>query len=293
MEPRLRGHPAEYFGHPYTIHSAIVEEKRQRQHRPFLDEECKKPRKSQPEIKIGICTVGYKTAFLPSHTPVIICPYRFNIDPVYRAIEREYISHIDPNNLIWVPEVSLGAAGSVDFAVVRESNLRDFLCVEFQAAGTTGTPWEAVQEYKRTGGFSKDRYNYGINWANEFTKTMMQQAYKKGILIEMWHRRIVFAMQDVGMRYLQETNDTSGLHEQRNDDPIHFCVFQMVWNDGDQHWGLVLNRKLSTNAEGIRKMLSGSPEDVWPTENEVIENIRRKMQAENLSARSQRSLNTF
>jgi hypothetical protein len=86
--------------------------------------------------------------------------------------------------------------------------------VEFQAAGTTGTPWEAVLDFQKSRKFSKQTYNYGINWANEFAKTMMQQVYKKGMVVESWNKRIVFVMQDVGMEYLKAGSyNITGLHE--------------------------------------------------------------------------------
>lgn len=251
---------------------------------------------------MGVCTVGYTAGFTSGPVPVIICGYRFYAPQVRQVlpsdynfavretIQREYYSQVEAEKVLWVPEVSLEAAGSVDYVVVDRTDLNNFLCVEFQAAGTTGTPWEAVLEFQKTGKFSKDRYDFGINWANEFSKTMMQQAYKKGVIMESWHRRIVFAIQEVGMTYLELNSDASGLHEKDDRDAVHFCTFNMAWIPSEQRWGLRLARKLSTDAEGVRKMLSGTPEGAWPTEAGFVENIVRKMRAERLGPSSQAHL---
>lgn len=217
--------------------------------------------------------------------PVIICPYRFYYAPVYHAIEREYLASVPQTELVWVPEVSLGAAGSVDFAVTRKNNIEDFLCVEFQASGTTGTPWKAILEYQKTGKFSKNTYKYGMNWANEFAKTMMQQVCKKGVVVQGWkNRKIVFVFQDVGMIYLEKNYDTTGLHEPHDTDAIHFCMLKMIWNDTLDAWIPTFARKLSTDADGILRMLSGSPVEGRATEKEFIENLKRKMLAEGLGS---------
>ena len=113
----------------------------------------------------------------------------------------------------------MGSAGSIDYALakvkhVTPTKVEDFICIEFQAAGTTGTPWEAVLDFQQARQFTRRNYEYGINWANEFAKAMMQQVYKKGMVVESWNKRIVFVLQDVGMRYLKAgLYDTTGLHE--------------------------------------------------------------------------------
>ena len=57
-------------------------------------------------------------------------------------------------------------------------------------------------EFKKDRAFKNDSYNYGINWANEFMKTMMQQVYKKGKIIHSWGRKIIFVVQDLAIDYL-------------------------------------------------------------------------------------------
>lgn len=256
-EPELTQHPTEIFGYPFVDASSEAQDARQEQFCPFLSGECKKPRKSQPLIKVGVCTVGYKGNFLEQMTPIIICPHRLKESVIYRTIEKLYFGEAKPSQIKWVSEVSCGVAGSIDFvaAKMEHSTIQDFICVEFQAAGTTGTPWEAVLDFQQTISFKKKTYKYGINWANEFSKTMMQQVYKKGLVMEYWRKKIVFVIQDVGLDYIQHATDASGLHEVREEDSIHFCTFRMVWNEQLGTWRLSFDKRVGTNTEGIRKIL--------------------------------------
>ena len=279
-EPQFTQHPTEIFGYPYVIKDSVVQEIREKQFCPFLNGECKKPRKSQPDVKIGICTVGYKGKYLKKITPIIICPHRFEKLGVYNTIKELYFGNLpDGYQIRWVSEVSCGVAGSIDFvaAKMKGEEIEDFLCVEFQAAGTTGTPWQAVLDFKQTRSFQEKTYKYGINWANEFTKTMMQQVYKKGMVVENWGKKIVFVLQDVGLTYIQATTDAQDLQEARDDDPIHFCTFRMVWDKNSKAWQLKFDKRMSTNIEGIRKILGGAPEDEFPTISDFESNINNRL----------------
>ena len=279
-EPKITQHPTEIFGYPFTNKDSVVQAKREEQFCPFLDGECKKPRKSQPEVKIGICTVGYKGNFLEKVTPVIVCPHRFREPIVYDTIKKLYFGDLpDGYQIRWASEVSCGGAGSIDFvaAKMKGEEIEDFLCVEIQTAGTTGTPWQAVVDFKRTGAFQKKTYKYGINWANQFIKTMMQQVYKKGMVIESWGKKIVFVIQDVGLTYIQSTTDAQGLHEARDNDAIHFCTFRTIWDKNSQIWHLEFDKRMSTDIEGIRRILGGTHEDEFPTISEFENNISRRL----------------
>lgn len=279
-EPRLYKFPAELFGFAYSNLSEAAQKARQEQYCPFLQDECKKPRKSEPYIKVGICSVGYKGKHADKHLPVIICPHRFQFDVVQNTIQEKYFPNIAPNNLVWFPEAHITTTvGFFDYVVAHVDRrgdsvkVLDFICVELQAAGTTGTPWEAVLEHKQTGKFSKDTYDYGINWANEFAKTMMQQAYKKGLIVRQWKKKLVFVIQDIGLRYLEQNYDTSGLRQPKQSDPIEFCALGMAWADKKNAWELEFVRRVSTDTDGIRKMLGGVSQDLFPTSDEFIQRL--------------------
>jgi hypothetical protein len=140
-EPPLHKYPAEIFGYPYSDVSPVVQEGRKQQHCPFLQGECKKPRKSQPHIKVGVCSVGYKGGLSDKHLPIIICPHRFELGVVKETIRQFYFPAVPQPNLQWVPEVHLGKAiGFVDYVGAsidpNTGHVTDFVCVEVQAAGT-------------------------------------------------------------------------------------------------------------------------------------------------------------
>lgn len=83
-------------------------------------------------------------------------------------------------------EVTMGVSGNVDYVALKinenGTNADDFLCIEFQANGTTGSPYPYVRDLLQNGRYTGS-YTYGLNWANEFMKTMMQQVYKKGQVV--------------------------------------------------------------------------------------------------------------
>ena len=283
-EPAIGKYPTEVFGHPYTATSEAARRAREDQHCPFIGDTCKKPRKSEPQIKVGVCSLGYRGRFLDAFRPVLLCPNRFHVDTVYRDLERRYFTDLRPDEEVrWVPEVSLSNVGSVDYvaAKVRRfgaiGELLDFTCVEFQAAGTTGTPFEAVRQLRETGRYSENSYPYGINWVNEFVKTGLQQIYRKGLILEDWGKRLVFVVQDVALEYYRANFDTSVLHQPRDDDSINLFTLKMVWNDAAEQWDLRPDEVLGATTDGIRRILSGVLDDEFPSVESFRDNIRAKM----------------
>ncbi len=276
-EPKIKKFPTEIFCHPYTKHTKEAKKALDEQYCAYLKGTCKKPRKSESHIKVGVCSVGYK-GFLDDYQPIIICPHRFNDTALFEAIKKQYLdSWKEP--IEWVSEVNIGVGGSVDYVAIqrnKDNEITDFLCVEFQAGGTTGTPWQAVLDFKADRKFTQDSYPYGINWANEFMKTMMQQVYKKGKIIEHWQRKIVFVVQDVALTYLKQAVDTSGLRPANDNDPVHFCTFCLDWNEKTNKWELVFNEKVSTDLEGINRILSGADKDRYLTQEQFKANILKK-----------------
>jgi hypothetical protein len=273
-KPVLKKQPVEIFGVPYREGASMLKAEIQQQYCPFINGTCVKPRKSEPHIKVGICSLGYKTGANEEHEPVIVCPQRFKEKVMFDAIRKNYLHW---TNIEWITEVSMGVGGSIDYVAItidRSGKIIDFFCVEIQAAGTTGSPYPAITDIKNTGRFQRDSYNYGINWANEFSKTMMQQAYKKGKIVNHWGRKIVFVLQNVGLQYIKSACDTSKLQSSLTELPVDFCTFKMNWNGKQNAWELEFDAIASTDVEGINRMLGGVPVDTYPTENEFIENIR-------------------
>jgi hypothetical protein len=273
-EPNLEKLPTEIFGHPYTANSAKAKDDLQNQFCPFLQGECKKPRKSEPHIKVGICSVGYKGNYLDNAMPVIVCPHRFLTDYIFQTVQEKYFP--EWQNVKWVSEVNIGG-GNVDFVAVEivGEQIKDFICIELQASGTTGSAWQGVLDTKKHGKFQSEKYVVGINWKNEFVKTMMQQVFHKGQVVALWKRKIVFVIQDGGLEYMQKTCDTSRLREKNDADPIHFCIVSLVWKE--TFWDFQLSQTLSTDIEGASKIIGGNLEEKYPTEETFKERIKKKL----------------
>ena len=275
IEPKIGKFPTEVFGQVYCDGSGEARKKIHAQYCPFLDSECKKPRKSEPHIKVGTCSVGYKGSFTDKYIPVIICPHRLDTPEVFQTIQEQFFS--DWKNTAYAKEVGMGVGGSVDFVAYQttKEKITDFVCIEFQAGGTTGTPWQAVQELKQYGHYKQDSYDYGINWANEFVKTMMQQVYKKGKLATFWKKSIIFVVQDIAIDYIRGACDTSGLKEYNKESYIHFCTFSMKWEK--DRWMLIFKEKISSDIDGINKILSGAHQDEYFSVEDFISNIESKL----------------
>jgi hypothetical protein len=287
-KPILKKYPTEIFGCPYVEESNALNTEIQQQYCPFIKGTCVKPRKSEPHIKVGICSLGYKGGFIGDFEPVIVCPQRFKESIMFDTIRKQYLSHW--TNIEWITEVNIGVGGSVDYVAItkdKSGKIKDFFCVEIQAAGTTGSPYPAIIDILETGKFQRESYNFGINWANEFSKTMMQQAYKKGKIVNHWGRKIVFVLQDVGLQYIKSACDTSKLLKKSKEMPIDFCTFKMNWDVNQNVWRLEFDTILSTDIDGINRMLGGATVEMYLTEEEFIVNIIRKGVADKILNRNE------
>lgn len=270
-------HPVEVFCYDFENKTKQCELARKQQYCKYIKGTCVKPRKSEPHVKVGICSLGSTLNKKRQIHPVIICPQRFKEESMFETIREKYLSHWE--NVKWIQEVNIGVGGNVDYVAVqvdKHDRVNDFLCVEIQAAGTTGSPYPWVKELLELGHYTDSKKkSYGINWANEFTKTMMQQAYKKGKIVENWHRKIVFVVQDLAMEYLEKTSDCSQLTKYNSESPVDFCTFNLVWEE-NKDWILSFDQIRSTTIDGISLILGGANVSDYPTEKEFIGNIVKK-----------------
>ena len=107
----------------------------------------RKTEKKRTSYKIGICSIGSTVNKSKDIHPVIICPQRFKEESMFESIREKYLAHW--KNVKWIQEVNIGVGGNVDYVAVEVDEydrVKDFLCVEIQAAGTTGTPYPWVKE---------------------------------------------------------------------------------------------------------------------------------------------------
>lgn len=275
MEPIIGKFPIEVFGHCYNEKTKECLRDWENQYCPYLQKECTKPRKSEPEIKVGICSLGYNNK--DRCVPVIVCPFRFLEDNiVFNTIKKRFFNSW--KSVKWVKEVNMGVSGNVDYVAAKiddtTNEVVDFFCVEFQANGTTGSPYPYIKDLFKYGKYTTD-YTFGLNWANEFMKTMMQQVYKKGNVVKTWNKKIVFVIQDVALSYLRETVDTSDLR-QTEEDVIHFLTFKEVWNNELNNFTLVEDEWVSTDLEGINKILAGANAKEYLSKDDFMKNVISK-----------------
>lgn len=271
--------PIEIFGHDcsngHLSEAAKISLKQQ--YCKYVHGTCLKPRKSTPKIKVGICTLGATVNKNPEIRPIIICPQRFKEETVFESIRLHYLKNW--SNVKWVSEVKLGIAGSVDYVAIElDSNktIKNFQCVEFQTAGTTGSPYPYIKDLQQYGDFHHAHHTYGINWANEFVKTMMQQAYKKGKIMEFWKRKIIFVLQDAAWEYISSSTDCSQVVGFNWDNPVDFCTFSLRYKNNNNLWKLEFNNIYSTTINGVSTIIGGAKVDEYPTENEFKDYILKK-----------------
>ncbi len=216
----------------------------------YIDKKCDKTRKSQPEIAIGTCIVGY------AGNPVIICPHRFL---QHRQIFQDVVpllDHHQPSNQIHViPEITL-PGGSVDYFIVsvQADTIVDYLALEIQALDTTGSVWFSRQKMIREEigipvEIPTNDSSYGINWKMT-AKTILIQMHHKVETLELLGKKLVLVIQDVFFNYMQTEFSTQSLQEANRGNSAHFHIYTL-----NENFVLQLMAQHSTTATGIERML--------------------------------------
>jgi hypothetical protein len=241
----------------------------------YLEGRCDKNRKSEPDLTIGTCTVGYMGK------PTIICPHRFLqerqvfIDAIH-LLEQ----HQPGNQLHVIPEIEV-PGGSIDYIVasVYRGEIKDYLGLEIQALDTTGTVWPARQALlsELTGASvpgSKSSISYGINWKMS-AKTILIQMHHKVETFERLGKKLILAIQDIFFDYMTREFTTSGLRSPKVSDPAHFHVYQMQ-QDAKGAFSIELKERTSTTTVGIEQMLGlGRTMDI--PESDLLARIQSKI----------------
>lgn len=271
MQPDIEKHPVEFYGEFYTNRDA-AEEGRKEDHCPFLGSTCKKRRKSEGE-SIGTCSVGYRGRGQAEYKPHCICPHRFETDEILGDVE-ELLT--DAGEYFTTPEVPL-LGTSIDYvAGKRDSSGKviDFAGVEIQALDTTGSVWPYREAYYDDSESMDDTDGtFGINWAMSLTKTMMQQAFKKGKVFRDWDENLIFLVQDVSIDYIRDNYDDSGLRSARSDDPVHFYSYSLDYDYEKERYCWEPDEKLSADIEGVTNMMVAPEDQQPPTRNEFCNTV--------------------
>lgn len=271
MQPEIGKHPVEFYGQFYANRDD-AEEGKEEDYCPFLDDTCKKRRKSEGE-SIGTCSVGYRGRGQDEYKPTCICPHRFETDSVLGEIEPLFT---DEGEYFTTPEVPLTGT-SIDYVAGKmdsDGNVLDFAGIEIQALDTTGSVWPYRENYYDDNADMEDTDGtYGINWAMSLSKTMMQQAFKKGQVFREWGENLIFLVQDVSIDYLRSNYNASRLREAREDDPVHFYSYSMEFNYDTENYEWEIDEKLSTDIEGVTNMMVAPEDEDAPTRQDFCSTI--------------------
>ena len=273
MGPEVDKYPVEFYGEFYANRQE-AREGMEDDHCPFLGGTCKKRRKSEGE-SIGTCSVGYRGRGQEEYRPHCICPHRFETEEIFSEIEPLFT---DEGSYFTTPEVSLQGT-SIDYvAGKRDSDGRvlDFAGVEIQALDTTGSVWPYREAYFEDEDMEDVDGTYGINWAMSLTKTMMQQAFKKGQVFRDWGENLIFLIQDVSLEYIRDNYDSSGLRGAREDDPVHFYSYSLVYDYDEENYHWELDEKVSSTIEGVSNMMIPPEDDEPPTRAEFCSQVSER-----------------
>jgi len=252
---------------------------------PFVDRKCYKVRKSRPDVSIGTCSVAHGRKL----DPVAICPLRL--------LERRQVftdclhllltSHEPGNELHIVNEINI-PGGSVDYflASTRSAKVRDFVGVELQTMDTTGTVWPERQRFLQSKGLRVTRADiqssrpFGMNWKMT-AKTVLVQLHHKIQTFEHINKRLVLAIQDRLLSYMQSQFRFGHLTNARLGDPMQIHAYSLGLNPDRSAYVLSLSERLSTDSAGIAACLGLQAEAKVDLE-DVVRQIEAKLSNDSL-----------
>lgn len=223
----------------------------------FCSKKCYKTRKSSPDTAIGTCSINWGKKIEQS---LVICPERFlERGQIFLDCIHLLTIHEPGNQLHVVPEVQI-PGGHVDYFLVsvKSGQVVDFVGMEIQALDTTGSLWGIRQNLCSTLGIPTEhsnieQYNFGINWKMT-AKTILMQMHHKIKTFENINRKLVLVLQNKLLEYMEKEFRFEHLRSQPSiSDSLHIHAYNFSKNIA---WHLDLDKRLSTNANGIAECLN-------------------------------------
>lgn len=221
---------------------------------PYTQRTCTKMRKSDPEIKIGTCSVRYQ------NQDVIICPFRLlEHNQIFIDCLHLLAMHEPGNELYLVPEVQI-PGGHVDYFLVSAKNkkVKDFIGIELQAIDTTGSVWSERQKFLDEQGIEvsledlHSKQSFGMNWKMTL-KTILVQMHHKSETFEHLNKHLVLIIQKPLYEHMQNDFNCDNIKGVRLGDPIHIHSYNFEQNDAQLC--LSLHTRVSTDSAGIANCL--------------------------------------
>lgn len=221
---------------------------------PYTQRICTKMRKSDPEIKIGTCSVRYQDQ------DIIICPFRLlEHNQIFIDCLHLLTMHEPGNELYVVPEVKI-PGGKVDYFLVsaKDKKVRDFIGIELQTIDTTGAVWPARQKFLNEQGIEvnpvdlKSKKPFGMNWKMTL-KTILVQMHHKSETFEHLNKHLILIIQKPLYERMKSNFDFGGIDGVRLGDPVHIHSYNFEENINKLN--LSLHTRISTDSVGIAKSL--------------------------------------
>lgn len=221
---------------------------------PFTHKICTKMRKSDPDIKIGTCSVKYQ------EQDIIICPFRLlEHNQIFIDCLHLLTMHEPGNELYLIPEVQI-PGGHVDYFLVSAKNkkIKDFTGIELQTMDTTGTVWPERQRFLSECGIQIDKSDlnnkksFGMNWKMTL-KTILIQMHHKSETFEHLNKHLVLIIQKPLYDHMISNFDFREITGVRLGDPVHIHSYDFKNQNGKL--SLSLNTRVSTDSNGIAKCL--------------------------------------
>lgn len=248
----------------------------------YSHKRCFKVRKSEADVSIGTCTVGYGK----DCRDIIICPNRLlERKQIFMDCIHLLTLHQPGYELHIVPEVSI-PGGSVDyFLVSTDANrkVKDFVGIELQTMDTTGTVWPerelALQELGLMAGTPVSEKSFGMNWKMT-AKTILVQLHHKIDTFESINKHLVLVIQDHLLEYIKQEFAFNGFSSQPLlGDSMHIHAYKLKEEGAD--YKIILDSRYSTDSKGIA-MLLGLNANANIGIDEIIKTLEVKISDETL-----------
>lgn len=216
---------------------------------PFLDDRCRKTRKSNPTETIGTCSISH------SQKNLVICPYRMleqhqvfhHCIPLLQSAAGDAI-HI-------VPEVQV-PGGNIDYCLVavRHNEIVDFIGIELQSVDTTGTLWPHRHNFlSQADQASNSISSFGINWKMT-AKTVLIQLLHKTRTFEELNKKLVIVLQDHLFAYIRREFQFDELSEAGDKHTLHIHVYTFL--QSGESYTLQITKRYGLTSAYIASSLS-------------------------------------
>ena len=231
----------------------------QEQHCQYIGKRCAKRRKTEPDVSIGTCTVGYN-AKNPKN--IIICPFRFLERRQVFTNCLHLLTHSEPGDEHHIVSEVTIPGGSVDYCLVaiRKGRVVDFVGIELQAVDTTGTVWPTRQRFLSALGLADappEDKSYGMNWKMS-GKTILVQLHHKVETFEHVGRHFVLVVQDRFLEEMEKSFSFGHIGPAKIGDMMHFHSYSLT--EQGAGYRLELARRISTDSAGVQTSLGNASE---------------------------------